>query len=134
MPLCKADIIDRWDHAIDYWRTQAAAILKPAFEAVACRPGLCEKGNRPQHTALLDDRNVPPHLLLPVLLPVELKKNLREIVATMPEPDGAGPPWRERQKRLTELDAQIEAHEKALLELRHEVESSGLSWSGGGIF
>ena len=132
LPLCRADVLDRWDHAIDHWRRQGANLLKPAFEAIASRPGKFERDDRPQNIPLLNERDL--HLLLPALIPAEIKRNLREIVAGMDEPENAGPPWRERQKRLAELDAQIEGHEKALLELRREVESSGLSWSGGGIF
>lgn len=131
LPLCREDVLDTWNAAIDHWRSQAGALLQPAFQSIAARPGK-DRENRLQHVPVLPDRDL--NLFLLALIPRELKENLREIVDTMAETSNAGPPWRERQKRLAELDKQIEEHDKALQELRREVEGSGLRWAGGGIF
>lgn len=132
-PLPKADVLAIMQSACDHWAAQAPGMLARSVAAIASRPGksAAEWGG---NTPVLPDLPADISRLLSGLLASSLKSGLAAAFDNVPEVEGAGDPWAERESTLAALDAAIESDEADLEALRAQVQAAGLRWPGGEIY
>jgi hypothetical protein len=127
-PLCKADVLSLMHAQLDKEAAAAPERLAQAIMLIASRPLKTDWKNVPILSNGPGPADVGGNLAALVgLLAPEIKKALTAAMKAVPEIEGSGPPIAHRLGRIEALDMQISRDEAALIQLRQEASSAGIS-------